>query len=46
MSYGSCGKMSFRSSVNVGEAGIDAGGSKVDVGAPNWTKKSSSIEFR
>ena len=38
-------KMGFRSSVNVDEAGIDAGGSKSETGAPDWTNKSSSIEF-
>jgi len=36
----------FRCSVNVGDAGIDAGGSKLEAETPNWTKKSSSVELR
>ncbi len=39
-------KMSFRSSVNVGEAGIDAGGWKFEAGTPTSVKKSLSAEFR
>lgn len=39
-------RMGFRSSVNVNEAGIDAGGSKFEVVTHTWVKKSSSIEFR
>lgn len=38
--------MSFRSSVDVGEARIDAGSSKHEAGALNRMKKSPSIEFR
>jgi len=52
MSYGShlsqltCGKMSFRSSVNGDEDGIDAGGLKLEAGTPKCTKESSSFELR
>jgi len=38
-------KMSSRSSVNVDEAGIDAGDLKLEAGTHSWTKKSSNIEF-
>ncbi|KPJ65853.1 hypothetical protein AMJ44_09310 [candidate division WOR-1 bacterium DG_54_3] len=46
-------KISFRSSVNVNEVPrsgilttrIDAGSLKSEARTPNWTKKSSSIEF-
>jgi|GEM_PF-1616104 len=39
-------KMSYRSSVNVGEARIDAGGLKLEAGTSNCMKRSSSVEFR
>ena len=38
--------MSFRSSINVDEAGIDAGGAKLEAGIPDWAKESLSVEFR
>lgn len=39
-------KMSFRGWFNVGEAGIDAGGWKLEAVGPNWVNKSSSVDFR
>jgi hypothetical protein len=39
-------RVSFRSSVNVGDAGIDAGGSKLETGTLNLTKRCSSVELR
>jgi len=38
--------MSFRSSVDGDEAGIDARGSKLEAGPPKCIEESSSIEFR
>jgi len=38
-------KMSYRSSVNVGEARIDAGGLKLEAGTSNCMKRSSSFEL-
>lgn len=39
-------KIGFRRSVNVDEAGIEAGGSKLEAVLSNWIKKFLSVEFR
>jgi hypothetical protein len=38
-------KIESRSSFNVGEAGIDAGGSELEAGTTNWMKKYSRIDL-